>query len=407
MDVVETRKPRFLEGAVDAEGPLWPLVVTSFLALVVLYAPQPLLPRWADVYGIPETRVALVIAVALVPLAIAPLAGRPVLRRWTTVRVLRGATVLLAVCVGATALRPSFPVLLGIRVGQGLAIAALLTALMTHISQVTRGGSALRRLMSVYVAATILGGFLGRLGAGITAEIVSDRWFFVGCAVLLLVSDLGLRRLPQQRRSPAPGPSSSSGTAWTAIWKRREVVRIYAFVFCLFFVFSAMMNFLPFRLQDIEPTASGALTGGVYAGYLVGVGTSLGSSRLTHLLGGPTAALLVGGLGLLGSLAAALIASVAWLLGAIGLLCAAFFLAHTVAASRVNERGADDPSEAGGAQEGGLVNGLYVSIYYTGGVLGAYLPGFVYDAYGWTGFLLCLAIVAGAGLAVGVRWEES
>lgn len=404
---MDTRNTLSLEGAVDAEGPLWPLIVTSFLALVVLYAPQPLLPQWADVYGIPETRVALVIAVALIPLAIAPLAGRPVLRRWTTVRVLRGATVLLAVCVGATALRPSFPILLGLRVGQGLAIAALLTALMTHISQVTRGGTALRRLMSVYVAATILGGFLGRAGAGMAVEVVSDRWFFVGCALLLLGSDLGLRRLPEQRRSPASASSSPGEAAWRSIWKRREVVRIYAFVFCLFFVFSAMMNFLPFRLQDIRPGASGALTGGLYAGYLLGVGTSLGSSRLTRLLGSPSTALLVGGLGLLGSLAAAVVASVAWLLGAIGLLCAAFFLAHTVAASRVNERRGDASGDVGSAHDGGLVNGLYVAIYYTGGVLGAYLPGFVYGAYGWTGFLLCLSVVGVTGLAVGVRWEDA
>jgi len=378
----------------------WPLLLTSVLALAALYAPQPILPRWADAYGLPETRVALVISVALIPLGVAPLAAGALLRRVATTNLLRGASAVLAVAVGLTAVRPPFLLLLGLRVVQGTAIAALLTALMTHIAQ-SRQGAAMQRLMSAYVAATILGGFLGRLGAGLTASLASDAHFFAGLAGLLLVSDLGLQRLPV--RAPTPRASSRSRPGVVDILQRVPVVRIYALVFCLFFVFSAFMNFLPFRLQEVRPGASDALAGALYAGYLVGVIASLGAQRVTAALPRPRTAMVLGSGGILVALGIAMGPSVPVLFGAVAVLCATFFLAHAVAASRVNAAGNGDSDGTGRS----LVNGLYVAVYYAGGVLGAYAPGFVYDAYGWRGFLglLALLTVLGFGALFAPPWR--
>ena len=344
---------------------------------------------------------ALVISVALVPLGVAPLAAGVLLRRVATTHVLRGASAVLAVSVGLTALRLPFALLLATRLVQGTAIAALLTALMTHIARMQQGAQ-MQRLMAAYVAATILGGFLGRFVAGGTASVASDVHFFVGLAALLALSDLGLRRLAVV--PPSQTTARSSRMRLGSILTRGPVVRIYVLVFGLFFVFSAFMNFLPFRLRGVHPGASEALTGGLYVGYLVGVAASLGAQRIAAVLSGPRTAMGVGSGGILGALALATYPSVPMLFGAVAVLCGAFFLAHAVAAGRVNEVG-DRPGE--GPRDGsgrGLVNGLYVAVYYTGGVLGAYLPGFVYDAYGWDAFLLLLAgMTVAAGSALFVR----
>ena len=43
----------------------------------------------------------------------------------------------------------------------------------------------------------------------------------------------------------------------------------------------------------------------------------------------------------------------------------------------------------------GVVNGLYISIYYFSGALASWLPGLVYDAYNWnTIMFLLIAILA-------------
>jgi len=222
--------------------------------------------------------------------------------------------------------------------------------------------------------------------------------FFLGLATLLLASDVGLRRLPVL---PSPSPSASSQTTLPDLLRHGPVMRICAFVFGLFFVFSALMNFLPFRLQQIHPTVSEGLTGAAYGGYLVGIVSSLGARRMIEVLQHPRVPMVLGGGIVLAALAVASSATVGMLMGSVAVLCAGFFLAHAIAASQVSAVAPGDPTDAGG-----LVNGLYVSIYYTGGVLGAYLPGFVYDAYGWTAFLFLLGAMTVGGttaLLVGSR----
>jgi YNFM family putative membrane transporter len=41
----------------------------------------------------------------------------------------------------------------------------------------------------------------------------------------------------------------------------------------------------------------------------------------------------------------------------------------------------------------GMINGLYVSAYYSGGALGSFLPGLVYQSAGWTGFSILLIVL--------------
>jgi YNFM family putative membrane transporter len=365
-------------------------VVLSVLALAALYAPQPLLPQWAERYGRPQPQVALVISVALLPLAVSPLAAGALLQQLATVHLMRAASAVLAFAVAATAWAPPFAGLLALRVVQGAAVAAVLTALMTHITQ-TREGADRQTLMAIYVAATILGGFLGRLGAGLVASVASDEVFFLGLAGMLLATDLGLRRMPTVRPEPS---RRHEQTRLADLLRHGPVLRICAFVFGLFFVFSALMNFLPFRLQQLRPTASEGLAGAAYVGYLVGIGASLSAQRIAEALRHPRRAMVLGGCVALGSLLVAAGDSVALLFGSVALLCLGFFLAHAVAASRVS---AVAPGNA--TRGSSVVNGLYVSIYYAGGVLGAYAPGFVYDAYGWAAFLVLLAVMSTGGIA--------
>jgi len=46
---------------------------------------------------------------------------------------------------------------------------------------------------------------------------------------------------------------------------------------------------------------------------------------------------------------------------------------------------------------GGVVNGLYVSCYYAGGALGAWLMGYVYELFGWTTFVVVLSCIGMTG----------
>ena len=101
-------------------------------------------------------------------------------------------------------------------------------------------------------------------------------------------------------------------------------------------------------------------------------------------------ALIVFGLALL----LMMLPSVAILIAGMFLLCGANFLTHSSAAGYLNQ-------QAEGRQA--VVNGLYVSFYYSGGAAGSYLPGYLYRAFGWNGYMLALLLVILLALAFAAR----
>ena len=69
------------------------------------------------------------------------------------------------------------------------------------------------------------------------------------------------------------------------------------------------------------------------------------------------------------------------LIAQVFVMCLGMFVIHTLAASEVNHNA---------RSLGGVVNGLYVSLYYAGGAFGAWLMGYIYELFGWTLFLWSL-----------------
>jgi len=53
------------------------------------------------------------------------------------------------------------------------------------------------------------------------------------------------------------------------------------------------------------------------------------------------------------------------------------------------------------------VNGLYISSYYGGGMLGSFLPGFVYQGGSWGSFILLLALFCLLAWWISLRLGES
>ena len=63
------------------------------------------------------------------------------------------------------------------------------------------------------------------------------------------------------------------------------------------------------------------------------------------------------------------------------LMCAGFFLVHSLLSAFLNHRARESK---------GLVNGLYIAAYYSGGALGSWLPGFLYRSNGWDAYMSTL-----------------
>lgn len=359
--------------------PIRILIITA-LTTAVLYAPQPLLPLFSKLFAVRGSSAALLITLAFAPLALAPLCYGYVLESLSPVRILRMSVLTLALSEIVFAFSWTYPVLLVIRIIQGLTIPAILTSLMTYISIETPAHK-LQRMLSFYIAATITGGFMGRLSSGVLTAFLGWRPFFCFLGVALLVCYLWVP-VNEVRRPPLPNLLKRHGL-WLVLLERR-FRRAFIVTSCAFFVLASVMNFVPFRLVQIAPNSPEFLFGLLYTGYLAGVFSSLMAGRIKEWYGSEENAIIAGLVGLGASLILLLVPIVTVVMLSLFLVSAAMFLVHTLAAKRVNRLALSNK---------GIVNGLYVSSYYAGGMIVSYLPGLVYERYGWSFFIATLGVV--------------
>jgi YNFM family putative membrane transporter len=365
----------------------WFAILATFFAYVVLYAPQPLLPSLAATFGVTKAHAGLLMTATMLPMSIAPLSYGYLLESLSAAKLLRAAMLLLAVTAAAFAGSASFQMLLVVRFLQGVLLPAALTSIMTYLSA-TAPRDGIQRTMSLYVTATIMGGFLGRLSAGYCATYLHWRWFFGGLAVLLLLCFFVLRQLQEEEVQV-----HSTRPSWATVaeaFRSGNNALVLLSVVCLFFVFVGFLNFLPFRLAGLRKETSELFTAFMYSGYLMGAFASLSAGRLVRWLRGESNALVLGFLCYGAAIVVMLVPNVWAVFAALFLFCGSMFFVHTVAAAVVN----------GGARNRGIVNGMYVACYYGGGALGSFFPGLIYERYGWAAFMALLIGVAWAGLAI-------
>lgn len=355
-------------------------LAATVLSFCTLYAPQPILPLLGDAFGVSAADSALLVTVTLAPLGLAPIVYGYFLQAIPARTMLRAAVLLLMCCQLALFFAAAFWHLLALRFLQGLLLPAIFTALMTYCATMARPGT-VRRAMGWYIGATVLGGFLSRALSGALTEYLGWRWMFVVMGVALGPLWFALRY------TDADAQINFSRLDLRSI--RRVLAdplfrHCYLVLFSAFMVFSGVLNLLPFRSSDIDPSIGPFGISLAYTGYLICVPIAIFSDALIHALGGVRRALLAGLCVCLLGLAAYLSPNIPALFATMFIFAAGMFSIHAALSGLVNERATEHK---------GVVNGLYVSVYYLSGALGSWLPGYVYQFAGWTTFMFLSALL--------------
>jgi YNFM family putative membrane transporter len=359
-------------------------LIATVIAFSTLYIPQPMLPLLADQFGVSPGEAGLLMTLAMLPLAIAPVVYGYFLQAIPARLMLKIALCLLALNQVCFVFAEEFWHLLALRLMQGLLLPAIFTALMTYCASMVAPAQ-VRRAMGFYIGATIIGGFVGRLVGGVFASSFDWRSAFLVMGLMQLLPLFLLSRV------------EADADINFARLDSRSISRVlsnptYRFMFLslasVFFVFSGILNIVPFHLRDIEPGSTPLVISMLYLGYLVGAPLSFFSDSISRWLGDERKGLLLGlvihGIGLVMLLFVAL----QGLIVTMFFLAAGFFLIHALLSGLVNHM----------AQEHkGVVNGLYVSIYYFSGALGSWLPGYLYEGVGWQGMIYVFVLILAFG----------
>jgi predicted MFS family arabinose efflux permease len=352
----------------------------GFSAFLGMYVTQPLLPLLERLFQAGKASVSLTLTATTFGVAIAaPLVGS-VADRLGRKRVIVWSASLLALatflCATATGLRT----LVLWRFLQGLVTPGVFAVTVAYVQE-EWAGNGTGSVMATYVAGTVVGGFSGRMVAGVMASRWDWHWVFVAVGVLGTVAALALQSwLPPERRFAGQGRAGSLVEGMVRHLSNPRLLATYAAGFGVLFTLVATYTYVTFHLAEAPFRLGPLALSCLFFTYLVGAAVTPPCGRAIDHYGHRTTlagAMSLGAAGMLLTLVPNL-----WLVVAgLTLCCSGAFVAQAATTSYIGIA----------AQEArALAVGLYVTCYYVGGSVGSELPGLLWR---WGGWPACVGLV--------------
>jgi MFS transporter, YNFM family, putative membrane transport protein len=371
------------------------------VAFLNLYVTQPMLPMLEAIFHASKSVVGLTVSASTLGVALsAPILGA-LAEQMSRKRVIVASALLIAAPTLLAATSGGLHALIFWRFLQGLVLPGVFAITITYIGEEWPHHS-LPLVMSIYVSGTALGGFLGRIIAGITAQRLNWRWSFVLLSGISLLGALLIARwLPAETR-PIPRDDGRSVSekigAMLAQFRNPHLVATFAVGFGMLFALVATFTYSTFYLADAPFHLSTEALSYLFAIYLIGLVVTPGGGYLVTRVGMRAGIAVAMGAGLVGVLLTLSHSLWVVVLAGLGLLCTGVFMGQATATSFL--RLAAPPEGRASAA------GLYVCCYYIGGTVAGVLPAYTWELGKWPACVALIACQLAATLAIAlVGWR--
>ena len=370
------------------------VATAGFCTFLNLYSPQALLPALAREFGAGAAQISAIMTASTLAIALtAPFTGAvaDVLGRK---RVIAFAMLAVVVPTAGAAFASDVQALIAWRFLQGLLLPPIFAVTVAYIGD-EWPSSQVASAAGVYIAGSSLGGFCGRFLPGVLDDLVGWRGAFLALAGLSLAAAVMVTLLLPRER----GFVRSPGLAWSARQMLRhlnnpQLLATFAIGFGTLFNFIAVFTYVSFHLAAAPYNFSSTMLGAIFVTYLVGTAISPLTGRAILAFGRRRLIIAVIGLWALGAVVT-LAPPVSVIVGGLVLCAACGMLCQTISTGYVATIAKEGRSSA---------VGLYVTWFYIGGSMGAWLPGLAWERGGWPAtiamvVIMCAAMAAIAALA--------
>jgi MFS transporter, YNFM family, putative membrane transport protein len=388
-------------GSVEYRRLLAALFCAGVATFAQLYSPQAVLPEIAAALGTGAAAAALIISAATIGLALGVIPWSMVADRIGRVRAI-SISVTVATALGlAVPFAPDYQLLLIGRVLEGFALAGAPSIALAYLNEEVDPAHA-ARAAGTYVAGTTIGGLLGRLVAGPVAEILNWRAAVFTVAVVCAIAAVGFVRLAPRPQgfTPSKGrgthPDGGVLSRLVANLRSPDQLTIYAQGFLLMGGFVALYNFLGFRLAAAPFHLPQTVVSLVFLAYLAGTWASARAGAEATRFGRKPVLLTSIAIMTIG-VAVTMSSNVILVLVGLVIATAGFFGAQAIASGWTGSAATVGKAQA---------SSLYNLFYYAGSSVFGWFGGVAFDAHGWSGVAVMIAVltvVAGAGAALVLR----
>ncbi len=368
------------------------MALCGVCAFLELYCTQPLLPMLAHIFHASKTGVGMTVSAATLGVAIsAPVFGA-LTERLPRKRVIVGSLLGISIPTLLAATSTSLAQLIFWRFLQGIAVPGVIAVLVTYIGE-EWPAEKVALIISFYVSGTALGGFIGRVSAGILADRFGWRVSFLALGGLALAGAGAValwlphgrnRTKPQHRLDALP----SFPYQVQELFRSRRLIATFAVGFNVLFSLVGVFTWITFYLSAAPFHLSTTALSSLFFVYLVGlVVTPAGGYLITRVglragIGGAIACSIAGVLLTLAS-------SLPIVILGLAMLSSGVFVAQTASQSHLRVA----------APAGARVTaaGIYITFYYLGGTAAGVVPGAFWALGKWpacVAFIVVMQLIA-------------
>ena len=379
------------------------LFAAGLATFAMIYSTQALLPEFSRAFSVSAAQSTLSVSLTTIGLGAALLVAGPISEIVGRTRLIHLSLAASVVVAAACAVAPTWEVLLGLRLLEGITLAGLPAVATAYLREELHPGTH-ARAAGVYIGGNAIGGMTGRLVTAPIADVADGRWAMAAVAALGLVCAVAVRLLlPASRNfTPAPARIGHLGAMARRALADPALLALYAIGACSAGAFVAVYNATGFRLTSAPFDLPLGIAGLVFLLYAVGTLGSIVAGRLADRFSRRAVApvgCLVTVAGVLLTLPDLLVPVVVGL----AVMTAGFFAVHGVASGWVPAR-----AHAGGVASGQAAS-LYLFSYYLGSSVFGTVSGQAWTIGAWPGVVLlssALLLVTGL-LALWLRRAPS
>jgi len=370
-------------------------------AFLELYCTQPLLPLLTHLFHASKPGVGMTVSAATLGVALsAPIFGA-LTERLPRKRVIVASLIGVSLPTLLAATSTSLAQLIFWRFLQGIAVPGIVAVVVTYIGE-EWPPHRVALVMSFYVSGTALGGFIGRVSAGILADWFNWRVSFLVLGTAALAGAGAVAAwLPHGRPRPSLPVRSDAPLSFLyqiqSLFRRRRLVATFAVGFNVLFSLVGVFTWITFHLSAAPFLLSTTALSSLFFVYLVGLVVT------------PAAGFVITRVGLRAGIAGAIGCSMAGVLLTLApslpvvivgltMLSSGVFISQT--ASQSHLRVAAPPEARVTAA------GLYLTCYYLGGTAAGVVPGAFWALGKWPACVAFIVVMQAGALAIAlIGWR--
>jgi MFS transporter, YNFM family, putative membrane transport protein len=365
------------------------VAINGFCTFLNLYSPQALLPELSHEFGASAAQISAIMTASTLAVALtAPVTGAiadVMGRKRVIVLALFAVSVPTIMVIFATTVHG----FAAWRFVQGLFLPAIFAVTVAYIGD-EWPPSEVSGVAGVYVTGASLGGFAGRMIPGALSDWIGwHSAFELLAATTFAAAILIIFILPREKRFVRTRGFADSGAQMLRHLRNPQLLATYAVGFGTLFNFIATFTYISFHLAAPPYNFSSTLLGGLFFTYLGGTVIAPWTGRLIARFGRRNFVLGLIAIWIAG--AALLLAPQLWVILAGLLVCATCgMLCQSVSTGYITLTAKEGRSSA---------VGLYVTCFYAGGSMGAFLPGLTWASAGWpaaVAMLIAMQVIMGA-----------